>query len=58
MKQFNTGFLLGVATTISAAAGCFYAFKKNVVEPIELKEELNDKHRRRAIRKMHSAHQG
>ncbi|MDN2452595.1 DUF3042 family protein [Lactobacillus sp. UCMA15818] len=58
MKQFNTGFLLGIVTTIGAAAGCFYAFKKNVIEPIEVKEELDDQHRRRAIRKMHSAHQG
>ncbi|KRM90682.1 DUF3042 family protein [Liquorilactobacillus cacaonum] len=58
MKQFNTGFLLGIVTTISAAAGCFYAFKKSIVEPIEAKEEQDDQHRRRAIRKMHSAHQG
>ncbi|KRL99873.1 DUF3042 family protein [Liquorilactobacillus satsumensis] len=58
MKPFSRGFILGVATTISAAAGCFYAFKRTVVEPIEEKEEMIAEHRRRAIRKMHSSHQG
>ncbi len=51
MKTFGKGFLVGTLTAFSAVAGCVYAFKKTVVEPIE-------EHRRRALRKRRSSHQG
>ncbi|WP_302047417.1 DUF3042 family protein, partial [Ligilactobacillus agilis] len=35
-----------------------FAFKKTVVEPIEEREAELDEHRRRALRKSRSAHQG
>ena len=34
MKSFGKGFVFGTIATISAVAGCVYAFKKTVVEPI------------------------
>ena len=52
MKKFNLGFLLGVTTTLGALAGAVFTFKKNVVEAIL------EEHRRRALRKSRSAHQG
>ncbi|KRL04714.1 DUF3042 family protein [Liquorilactobacillus oeni] len=58
MKPFGKGVILGVVSTLSAVAGCFYAFKHTVVDPIEEKEAMIDEHHRRAIRKMHSSHQG
>lgn len=58
MKKFNLGFLIGVTTTLGALAGAVFTFKKNVVEPIEEKEAILEEHRRRALRKSRSAHQG
>lgn len=58
MKSFTRGALFGVAATLGTLAGCLYAFKKSVVEPIEEREEILDQHRRRALRKSRSAHQG
>ena len=58
MKKFNLGFLLGVTTTLGTLAGAVFTFKKNVVEPIEEKEAILEEHRRRALRKSCSAHQG
>ncbi len=55
MKTFGKGFLVGTLTAFSAVAGCVYAFKKTVVEPIEA---VLDQHRRRALRKRRSSHQG
>ncbi|KRM96584.1 MULTISPECIES: DUF3042 family protein [Liquorilactobacillus] len=57
MKNFAKGIFVGVAATVGVTAGCFYAFKKTVVDPVEEKEAMIDEHRRRAIRKRHSAHQ-
>lgn len=57
MKSFGKGFVLGTIATISAVAGCVYAFKKTVVEPIEEREAILDEHRKRAMRKRRSAHQ-
>ena len=48
MKTFGKGFLVGTLTAFSAVAGCVYAFKKTVVEPIEEREAVLDQHRRRA----------
>lgn len=58
MKSFGKGFLVGTVTTLGALAGCVYAFKKAVVEPIEERESVLDEHRRRALRKSRSSHQG
>lgn len=58
MKLFGKGFLVGVATTVGALAGVVFAFKKTVVEPIEEREEVLEQHRKRALRKSRSAHQG
>ncbi|KRM07621.1 MAG: DUF3042 family protein [Liquorilactobacillus ghanensis] len=58
MNVFGKGFILGFATAVGTAAGCFYAFKKNVVDPIEEKEAMIDEHKKRAVRKMHAAQQG
>lgn len=57
MKSFGKGFVFGAIATISAVAGCVYAFKKTVVEPIEEREAILDEHRKRAMRKRRSAHQ-
>lgn len=58
MKKFSAGFILGTLTTLSALAGSVFAFKKTVVDPIEEKEAQLEEHRRRALRKSRSAHQG
>ncbi len=57
MKSFSKGFLMGAVATISAVAGCVYAFRKTVIDPIEEREAILDEHRRRAMRKRRSAHQ-
>ncbi|KRL74930.1 hypothetical protein FC54_GL000081 [Ligilactobacillus saerimneri DSM 16049] len=58
MKNFGKGFFIGVLTTIGAVAGSVYAFKKTVVDPIEEREAILEEHKRRALRKSMSAHQG
>ncbi|MEY8662492.1 DUF3042 family protein [Ligilactobacillus faecis] len=58
MKSFGKGFLAGALTAFGAVAGCVFAFKKTVVEPIEEREAVLDEHRRRALRKRRSSHQG
>ncbi|KRN88573.1 DUF3042 family protein [Ligilactobacillus ceti] len=58
MNKFGTGFLMGTLATIGAVTGVVLAFKKTVVEPIEEEAEAYDEHRRRALRKSYSAHQG
>ena len=58
MNTFKKGFIFGLATAIGTVAGCCYAFKKNVVDPIEAKEAMVDDQKKRALHKMHSAHQG
>lgn len=58
MKTFGKGFLVGTLTAFGAVVGCVYAFKKTVVEPIEEREAVLDQHRRRALRKRRSSHQG
>lgn len=58
MKSFGKGFVVGVSATLGALAGCVYYFKKTVVDPIEEREAVLDEHRKRALRKSRSAHQG
>lgn len=58
MKSFSKGFVVGVGATLGALAGCAYYFKKTVVDPIEEREAVLDEHRKRALRKSRSAHQG
>jgi hypothetical protein len=58
MKSFGKGFFFGVVSTIGALAGAAFAFKKTVVEPIEEREAILEEHRKRALRKSRSAHQG
>ncbi|SEM67303.1 Protein of unknown function [Ligilactobacillus sp. WC1T17] len=58
MKTFGKGFVLGAVAAFSTVAGCVYAFRKTVVEPIEEREAILDEHRRRAMHKRRSAHLG
>lgn len=58
MNNFGKGFIFGVAATVGTALGCFYAFKKNVVDPIEKKEAMIAEQKKRATRKMFSSYQG
>ena len=58
MKAFGKGFFFGVVTTVGALAGIAFTFKKTVVEPIEEREAVLEEHRKRALRKSRSAHQG
>ena len=58
MKSFGKGFFTGIVTTVGVVAGAVYAFKKTVVEPMEEREAILEEHKRRALRKSMSAHQG
>lgn len=49
MKTFGKGFLVGTLTAFSAVAGCVYAFKKTVVEPIEEREAVLDQQDRKSV---------
>ncbi|WP_207940100.1 hypothetical protein DOK78_002437 [Enterococcus sp. DIV2402] len=51
MKKFVTGFVVGSLATTAATIGLIATIKKQVIDPIEEKEAVNDEKRRKANRK-------
>lgn len=51
MKRFLSGFLVGTAMTIATTAGVVLAVKKQVIDPIDEQEAMNEEKRKRAMRK-------
>lgn len=51
MKKFTTGFVLGSLVTTAATVCLIYAIKKEIIDPVEEKEEMIHQSRKRANRK-------
>lgn len=51
MKRFLSGFLVGTVATIAAAASIVMTVKKQVIDPIDEQQALNEEKRKRAMRK-------
>ncbi|OTN77032.1 hypothetical protein A5886_002112 [Enterococcus sp. 8G7_MSG3316] len=51
MKRFLSGFLIGTAATVAAAASVVLTVKKQVIDPIDEQQVAHDEKRKRAMRK-------
>lgn len=51
MKKFVVGALTGATVAVCSVALTVYTLKKNVIEPIEEKENKLKEHQKRAARK-------
>lgn len=51
MKKFFSGMIIGSTVTCVAVAGVAAVIKKNIIDPIEEKEDMIEENRKKTMRK-------